>query len=286
MNDTTLFTSRALPARELLVAETDAVQGTEAWYNIGKAESAVLARPTPLVTQAVIMAGGKGTRLHPYSALFPKPLMPLGDMPVLELLLRRMKNAGITDVILAVNHLGHLIEAFFGDGANLGLRIRYSNEEKPLGTAGALANMINDLDDTFIVTNGDLLTTMDLAQMARRHVETGCDASIGIYERENKIDFGLIEFDADDRLSAYREKPTSMYYVSMGIYILQREAVRQFVTDGDYLDMPTLLLKMKAADADVRCYHDDCLWLDIGRPDDFARAQTMFEQNRTLFLGE
>ena len=238
------------------------------------------------VKQAVIMAGGKGTRLHPYSALFPKPLMPLGDMPVLELLLRRMKKAGVTDVILAVNHLSHLIKAFFGNGSELGLRISYSKEDRPLGTAGALGNMLDDLDETFLVANGDLLTTMDLAAMARQHSETRCDASIGIFERENKIDFGLIEFDFENRLCAYREKPTNMYYVSMGVYILQREAVRQNIALGDYQDMPSLLLNMRAAKADVRCYHDDCMWLDIGRPDDFALAQSMFESNRALFLEE
>jgi NDP-sugar pyrophosphorylase family protein len=238
------------------------------------------------VKQAVIMAGGKGTRLHPYSALFPKPLMPLGDMPVLELLLRRMKKAGVTDVILAVNHLSHLIKAFFGNGSDLGLRISYSKEDRPLGTAGALGNMLDDLDETFLVANGDLLTTMDLAAMARQHSETRCDASIGIFERENKIDFGLIEFDSENRLCAYREKPTNMYYVSMGVYILQREAVRQNIALGDYQDMPSLLLNMRAAKADVRCYHDDCMWLDIGRPDDFALAQSMFESNRALFLEE
>ena len=238
------------------------------------------------VKQAVIMAGGKGTRLHPYSALFPKPLMPLGDMPVLELLLRRMKKAGVTDVILAVNHLSHLIKAFFGNGSELGLRISYSKEDRPLGTAGALGNMLDDLDETFLVANGDLLTTMDLAAMARQHSETRCDASIGIFERENKIDFGLIEFNSENRLCAYREKPTNMYYVSMGVYILQREAVRQNIALGDYQDMPSLLLNMRAAKADVRCYHDDCMWLDIGRPDDFALAQSMFESNRALFLEE
>jgi NDP-sugar pyrophosphorylase family protein len=242
--------------------------------------------PPPVVTQAVIMAGGKGTRLLPYSALFPKPLMPLGDMPVLELLLRRLKKAGITEVILAVNHLRHLIEAFFGDGSRLGLRIRYSSEDMPLGTAGALGNMIDDLADTFFVTNGDLLTTMDLVRMVQLHSETGCDASIGIHQRENKIDFGLIEFDSENRLSAYREKPTSTYYVSMGIYIFKREAIRQHVTKNRYQDMPSLLASMTAADMDVRCYHEDCVWLDIGRPDDFARAQSMFEDDRALFLGE
>ena len=237
------------------------------------------------VRQAVVMAGGKGTRLYPYSALLPKPLMPLGDMPVLELLLRRMKKAGITDVILAINHLGHLIKSFFGDGSQLGLNICYSNEDQPLGTAGALGNMIEDLDETFLVSNGDLLTTMDLTAMARQHLATGCDASIGVFQRVNKIDFGLIEFDAERRLCAFREKPTSLYFVSMGLYVLRREAVRPCIARGEYLDMPTLLMKMRAADADIRCYHDDCMWLDIGRPDDFALAQSLFERNRELFLG-
>lgn len=230
------------------------------------------------------MAGGKGTRLHPYSALLPKPLMPLGDMPILELLLRQMQQAGITDVLIAVNHLRHLIEAFFGDGRQFGLNIRYFNEPKPLGTAGALGGMMDELDETFIVSNGDLLTSMNLCEMARQHCATEADASIGVFQRENKIDFGLIEFDAEKRLCAYREKPTSLYYVSMGVYVLRREAVRPFIEPNEYFDMPSLLLAMRAADHDVRCFHDGGMWLDIGRPDDFALAQEMFAKHRELFL--
>ena len=241
--------------------------------------------PPALIRQAVVMAGGKGTRLHPYSALLPKPLMPLGDMPILELLLRRMKAAGIREVIIAVNHLRHLIEVYFGDGSDLGMHLYYSDEDKPLGTAGALGNMLPHLDDTFFVTNGDLLTTMDLRGMAHRHITENADASVGIYERENKIDFGLIEFDARNRLCAYREKPTSKYYVSMGVYILQREAVRPHVSEVEYLDMPSLLLKIKANNGNVVCFQDNCIWLDIGRPDDFALAQKMFEEDREAFLG-
>ena len=238
----------------------------------------------PVVTQAVIMAGGKGTRLHPYSALFPKPLMPLGEMPVMELLLRRMRTAGVTDVILAVNHLRHLIEAYFGDGSRFDLNITYRSEDKPLGTAGALGNFIDELDDTFFVTNGDLLTTMDLRAMGHAHTRNQADATIGIYQRENKIDFGLIEFDHESRLSAYKEKPTSNYFVSMGVYVLNREAVRETVAARDYLDMPTLLLAMRDNEADVRCYHHDCVWLDIGRPDDFATAQRMVADDASSFL--
>jgi NDP-sugar pyrophosphorylase family protein len=144
---------------------------------------------------------------------------------------------------------------------------------------------MDELDDTFIVSNGDLLTSMDLNGMARQHIETGCDASIGVFERENKIDFGLIEFDSERRLRAYREKPTNMYYVSMGIYILRRDAVRPCLVQGEYLDMPSLMLTMRENNADVRCYHDGGMWLDIGRPDDFALAQSLFEQDRSLFLG-
>jgi NDP-sugar pyrophosphorylase family protein len=231
------------------------------------------------------MAGGKGARLHPYSVVFPKPLMPLGDMPIMELLLRRMKAAGIEEVIIAVNHLRHLIEVYFGDGSSLGMRLYYSDEEKPLGTAGAIGNMLPQLDESFFVTNGDLLTTMDLKRMAVRHVAENADASVGIFERENKIDFGLIEFDGANRLSAYREKPTSKYHVSMGVYILRREAVRAHVSNVDYLDMPNLLLKIKESNGNVLCFQDECVWLDIGRPDDFALAQKMFEADREAFLG-
>jgi NDP-sugar pyrophosphorylase family protein len=121
--------------------------------------------------------------------------------------------------------------------------------------------------------------------MALRHISESADASLGIFERENKIDFGLIEFDSKNRLCAYREKPTSKYYVSMGVYILQREAVRAHVADVNYLDMPNLLQNIKANNGNVICFHDDCVWLDIGRPDDFALAQKMFEENRETFLG-
>jgi NDP-sugar pyrophosphorylase family protein len=166
------------------------------------------------------------------------------------------------------------------------MRLHYSEEDKPLGTAGALGNMLPLLDDTFLVTNGDLLTTMNLRRMALSHISEYADATVGIFERENKIDFGLIEFDAKNRLCAYREKPTSKYFVSMGVYILQREAVRPHISDVDYLDMPNLLLKIKDSNGNVNCFRDDkCTWLDIGRPDDFALAQKMFEEDREAFLG-
>lgn len=251
------------------------------WAHIDPAPAPV---PQPLIRQAVIMAGGKGTRLLPYSALLPKPLMPLGDMPIMELLLRRLARAGVNEVIVTVNHLRHLIEAYFGDGQKFGMRIRYSSEDKPLGTAGALGQIVDDLDENFFLTNGDLLTNFDLKGMAAQHIANKADASVGVHRREHKIEFGLIEFDSESRLSAYHEKPTSTYHVSMGIYLLKREAIRRHVKPGEYLDMPNLLEKMRGSKADVRCYYNNCIWLDIGRPDDFALAQSMFEKDKSLFL--
>ena len=237
----------------------------------------------PAVRQAIIMAGGKGTRLYPYSATFPKPLMPLDDVPILELLLRRLRSAGVTDVVLAVNHLKDLILAYFGDGSKFDLRIRYSSEDQPLGTAGGIAAVLDECDDTFFLMNGDLLTTLNLRRMAQAHLKCQADASVGVFERELKIDFGLIDFDQDNRMVGYREKPVSRYHVSMGVYLLQREAVRPYLKANTRLDVPELLLRMRADGSHVNCFSDDCVWLDIGRPDDFALAQDMFKKDRSLF---
>jgi NDP-sugar pyrophosphorylase family protein len=187
------------------------------------------------------MAGGRGTRLHPYSALLPKPLMPLGDMPVLELLLRQLRRAGIEEVYLAVNHLSHLIQAFFGDGARFGMQIKYSVEDRPLGTAGPMAAVIGELGDNFILTNGDLLTTLNISRMIQAHSAFAPRATVGVYERELNIDFGLIETDHDMQLTGYREKPKYKHLVSMGIYVLNREAILEHLRIGQYLDMPNLL---------------------------------------------
>jgi NDP-mannose synthase len=235
--------------------------------------------------KAIVMAGGKGARLQPYSALLPKPLMPLGDMPVLELLLRQLCRAGTDEVFLAVNHLRHLIEAFFGDGSRFGLKVHYSVENKPLGTAGPIAAVLDQLGDEFVMTNGDLLTTLDIGGMIRFHRETGADATIGVFPREVKIDFGLVEVDADMRMTAYIEKPSYHHLVSMGIYVLNAARVRDCIQLDMHLDMPDLLRRMRDSGSDVRCFRSECFWLDIGRPEDFARAQEMYERDPQLFLG-
>lgn len=235
--------------------------------------------------QAVIMAGGKGTRLHPYSALLPKPLMPLGDMPILEILIRQLKAAGVNKIIVAVNHLRHLIEAFFGDGSKYDVQIIYSVEDKALGTAGPLGLMLEDLEDNFIVTNGDLLTNMDIAKLVDEHRRLGADATIGSYNRKIKSEFGILEVDDTFRMTGYSEKPTFQHLVSMGIYVLRKTSVAVHVEPNKYLDIPELMQRMVASSQMVKCHSQDCMWLDIGRPEDFAEAQRLFEADPSLFVG-
>lgn len=234
---------------------------------------------------AVILAGGKGTRLAPYTATFPKPLVPLGDMPVLEILLRQLKAAGVTEVILAVNHLHHLIRAFCGDGRSFGLDITYCLEEHPLGTAGALALMLDDLPECFVVVNGDLLTSFDIGAMIDSHVSLNRAVSIAVHERRINVDFGLVETDGHMRLTEYREKPSWSHLVSMGLYMFSRAHVSPLLRAGEPLDMPDLLKRLMASGVQVDCVRQDCIWMDIGRPDDYAHAQELFERERALFIG-
>lgn len=236
--------------------------------------------------QAVIMAGGRGTRLGPYTATFPKPLVPLGDMPILEVLLLQLRAAGVTDVILAVNHLHHLLRAFFGNGERWGMKISYSLEDTPLGTAGPLGAMLDQLEDRFFVTNGDLLTTLDFKVMMETHDRIGADASIGSFRREMKSEFGVLQTDDAMRMTGYLEKPVQTHLVSMGLYVMRRDAVAPYVAIGQKLDMPDLMRAMVADGRTVFCHAPDCTWLDIGRPEDYAAAQDLFDRDKTIFLRE
>ena len=186
--------------------------------------------------KAVILAGGKGTRLAPYTRVFPKPMLPIGDKTILEILLLQMKRAGVDEVVLTVGHLAGLMRAFFPDGSQYGLKIGYSYEPHPLGTAGPLAQ-VDGLDETFLVTNGDVLTTLDIADLLRYHREHGAIATIATHHRQVKIDLGVIETAHDHMISDYIEKPTIDYLVSMGIYVFEPQ-VLSYIPKGEYLDFP------------------------------------------------
>lgn len=234
--------------------------------------------------KAVVLAGGKGTRLAPYTRILPKPLMPIGDMPILEVLLRQMKRAGIEDVVLTVGHLAHLLKTFFADGEQLGIRISYSYEDCPLGTAGPLS-LIQGLDSTFLVTNGDVLTTLDLSSLLAFHKSQGGIATIAVHQRQVKIDLGVVQWNAHNTLSGYIEKPTYDYTVSMGIYVFEPR-VMEYIPHNLYLDFPDLVLKMIAAGETVSGYTFDGYWMDLGRPDDYAQAAEDFASMHSQFLPE
>lgn len=234
--------------------------------------------------KAVVLAGGKGTRLAPYTHILPKPLMPIDDMPILEVLLRQMKRAGVNHVVLTVGHLSSLLRAYFGTGEQWGLNISYSYEDKPLGTAGPIA-LVPDLDKTFLVTNGDVLTTLNLRKLVAFHKQKGGIATIAAHQRQVKIDLGVIQWDGDHRVSGYIEKPTTDYTVSMGVYIFEPR-VLEYIPAGEYLDFPNLILKLLANGEKVCGYTFDGYWMDLGRPDDYAQANEDFCNMKKQFLPE
>lgn len=232
--------------------------------------------------RVVVLAGGQGTRLKPYTTIFPKPLMPIGNMPILEVVLRQLKTFGFEKITLSVNHLADLIQTFFGDGSQLGLDISYCMEDKPLGTGGSIS-LVEDITETFLVMNGDLLTTLDYGAIVCHHIESKATATIGVFPREVKIDFGVLELGREGELVAYREKPKFEYIVSMGVNVFNR-SVLEFIPKGQYLDIPTLMMNLKDAGKKVMTFRSECEWLDIGRPDDYEQAVAEFERSREKYL--
>lgn len=231
--------------------------------------------------QAIILAGGKGSRLKPFTNTIPKPLVPVGDRAILEIVLLQLKAAGVTDVVLAVNHLSHLIRAFFGDGSQFGLSITYSQETEPLGTAGPL-RLVEDLEDNFLVLNGDLLTTLNYRYLFDQHVAGDRVATLGSYEKELQVDLGVLK-TRDGVLIDYIEKPVERFTVSMGVYVFHRSVVDCIPAEGKF-DLPDLVMALKARGDQVHCHSGDYYWLDIGRVEDYEEAGRIFEQRRAEFL--
>jgi NDP-sugar pyrophosphorylase family protein len=232
--------------------------------------------------KVVILAGGKGTRLYPYTVVLPKPLMPVGDLPILEVMLKQLKNCNLTDITMAVGHLGNLIQTYFGDGKKFGVNIEYSFEEEPLGTVGPLA-LIPGLDETFMVTNGDLLTTLQHLSLIDYHKKENPIATVAAQKRSVDVDFGVIQRNDHDHMVRYIEKPTLSYTVSMGIYVFEPE-VLNFIPKGRKFDFPDLMQLLLEKDEKVAIYGSTDFWLDIGRPDDYQKAVEEFEKNKERFL--
>jgi NDP-sugar pyrophosphorylase family protein len=227
--------------------------------------------------KAVILAGGKGTRLKPYTTVFPKPLMPIGDKPILEIVVRQLKSHGFNEIMMAVGHLAELIMTFFNDGSKYGMKIKYTREDKPLGTAGPLSLMKDKLNEPFLMMNGDVLTTLDFSDLVNYHKRNGAIATIALNKRVVKIDFGVVEIDVSNSIVGYSEKPKIDYLVSMGIYVFEPR-VLEYIRPNEYLDFPDLIKKLISNGETVKGYVYDGYWLDIGRPDDYERADREIEE--------
>jgi NDP-sugar pyrophosphorylase family protein/flavin reductase (DIM6/NTAB) family NADH-FMN oxidoreductase RutF len=231
--------------------------------------------------RAVILAGGRGTRLAPYTSVLPKPLMPVGDRAILELVVEQLSDCGIGDVTFCVGYLSHLIRAVFDNHHDRTIPIRYVQEEAALGTAGPL-RLVEGLDDTFIVMNGDVLTNIDYGDLVRFHREQGNMLTIATRDRSIKIDYGVLHLEDGgyERITGYREKPQIVSTVSMGIYVLEPEALA-YVPDGQHFDIPDLVQALLAEGHPLGAYRYDGLWFDIGREEDYQQAvAAWFEQDK------
>jgi NDP-sugar pyrophosphorylase family protein len=232
--------------------------------------------------RAVILAGGKGTRLRPYTVVLPKPLMPIGDYPILEVIIRQLVQNKFSHITLAVNHQADLIKTFFGDGYKWGIKIDYSLEDKPLSTMAPL-KLIKDLPDNFLVMNGDVLTDLNYGEFYEYHIKNKNIFTISSYQREVKSEFGVLELDNQNNLVGFKEKPIEKYNVSMGIYMVSKKAV-EYIPKNSFYGFDNLMLDLIKDKQHPKIKKFDGFWLDIGRPDDYEIAINIFEKEKEKFI--
>lgn len=236
---------------------------------------------------AVVLAGGQGRRLLPFTTSFPKPLMPVGDHPILEVLVRQLERHGIRRLIFAVGHLAELIEAYFGNGSRWGVTIEYHREDAPLGTAGPLRELARELPEQFLVLNGDVLTDLDYSGLFESHCQNDPPRllTISSHHRLLRSEYGVLMVADDGHVTEYQEKPSFPLRVSEGVYVFSREATR-WIPEGQRFDFPDLVLALLDAKQNVIAASHDGLWLDIGRPDDYEQAQALMASSPARFIPE
>lgn len=232
---------------------------------------------------AVILAGGKGVRLRPYTSCLPKPLVPIGDTySILEIVLTQLSRQGFDTATLAIGHLGPLIRAFIGDGSRWDMKIEYQDEATPLGTIGPLLSFLDSLPEHFLVMNGDVLTNIDYGRLLQTHMAHRPPLTVATYKRDVRIDFGVLE-SASGHITEFREKPTLYYTVSMGVYGLSRATLASYPA-GRPFGFDELVLDLLRQGLQPADYSFDGFWLDIGRPDDYDQANLRFEELKPLLL--
>jgi NDP-mannose synthase len=232
---------------------------------------------------AVILAGGLGTRLRPFTTTLPKPLVPIGgEASILEIVIRQLAACGFASATLAIGHFGELIRAYVGDGSQFGLRIDYAEEEQPLGTVGPIVAVRERLPEHFLVMNADILTDLDYAALLTRHTGSAAPVTVATYSRQVQVDFGVLETDSD-RVVGFTEKPTLEYTVSMGVYALSRATLERY-TPGHPIGFDGLMRDLLADGERPAAFPFDGYWLDIGRPEDYERANADWPMLRPRLL--
>lgn len=232
--------------------------------------------------RAVILAGGKGTRLRPYTVVLPKPLMPIGEYPIIEVIVRQLVSAGFDHITMAVNHQAEIIKAFFTDGSKWGIKIDYSYEDKALSTMAPL-KLVQDLPDDFLIMNGDVLTDLDYSEFYDYHCQNDNIFSVSSYKREIKTEYGVLEVGDDNKLSGFSEKPVFNFDVSMGIYMANKKILDYIPEDTSY-GFDDLMLKLIEINNPASIKSHNGYWLDIGRSDDYMKAVEEFDGMKDKFL--
>ena len=220
--------------------------------------------------RAIILAGGKGTRLKPYTIALPKPLVPIGDEPILEIIIKQLVANGFDYITITVNHLADIIKAFFGNGEKWGIKIDYSLESKPLSTMGPLS-LIHNLPDDFLIMNGDVLSNINYSEFMSYHKKNNNVFTVSSFKRLQKSDYGVLEIGNDKELTGFKEKPVIEYDVSMGIYAANKK-ILDYIPHNQTYGFDDLMLDLIANNNPAHVLRHNGYWLDIGRPDDYAKA--------------
>jgi NDP-sugar pyrophosphorylase family protein len=235
--------------------------------------------------RAVILAGGKGTRLAPFTAVIPKPLIPVSGMPILEIILRQLRLHGFDDIVLCVGYLPQLISAYFGDGRAFGVKITYVTEETPLGTAGPLA-LVPQARHPILVMNADVLSSVSYSDLFAHHRDTDAALTISLHTKQVKLDLGVLTVGDSSRIVEYREKPSFEYKVSMGVYVVSPRVHAMIRQSRERVDFPDLVSRLIGAHHSISAYTFNGYWLDIGRPAEYEQACADFERLRDLFFAD
>lgn len=235
-----------------------------------------------MINRAVILCGGKGKRLRPYTHLLPKPLMPIGEIPILEIVVRQLIYFGLSHITLAVNHQANVIKSFFGNGSKWNIKIDYSFEDKQLSTMAPL-KLINDLPNNFLVMNADILTDLNYGKLIRFHERKKNLFTISSKQRVQDIDYGVLKVNKMNELMDFTEKPQKKFIVSMGIYVINKKVLK-YIPNNKKFGFDDLMLKLLKNKIRVNIKNHNKYWLDIGRPEDYSKAIKIFEDKKNIFL--